>query len=192
MRIALTRQLVDNRSAGIAKPHHLRTLVDGFTGSIVNGLPKHFHVVVSFDFHNLAVAAAHQQTEERQWRLTVVIGTLLDEVSHHMPLQVIDIDKRNAETPGKSFGKAHAYQQRPHQTRSTGEGDSRQLFLGNASSFDGLVDNRHHVLLMGARCQLWHNASVGTMHVLRSSHVAQQYSVAQHSRRRVVAATFYT
>src|SRR5574344_1022504 len=68
MGIALTSQTIDYGSSGIAEPHHLRAFVDSLTGSIVDCLSEHLHVVVCVHLDNLRVASAHQQTEERQRR----------------------------------------------------------------------------------------------------------------------------
>ena len=62
--VALTRQPVDNRATGIAQSHHLRTLVDGLAGSIVDGLSQHLHIVVGIHLDNLRVTTADQQAKE--------------------------------------------------------------------------------------------------------------------------------
>ena len=38
LRVTLARQFINDGASGLAQAHHLRTLVDGLTGSIVNGL----------------------------------------------------------------------------------------------------------------------------------------------------------
>ena len=65
LRITLTRQTVNDRATGITQSHHLRALVDSLTGSIVNGLSQHLHVVVGVHLDNLRVTTTDQQTEER-------------------------------------------------------------------------------------------------------------------------------
>ena len=95
MRIALTGQPIDYGATRITQSHHLRAFVDSFTCCIIDGLSEHFHVVVGIHLDNLRVTTTYQQTEERQRRniaYRLAIGShLLDEMRHHMTLQVIDI-----------------------------------------------------------------------------------------------------
>ncbi len=84
-----------------------------------------------------------------------------------MPLQMIHVYQRNAQTPGKSLGETHTHQQRPHQSGTSRKGHSRQLFLRDAGPLDGLMHHRHHILLMRPRCQFRHHAAVSLMHSLR-------------------------
>ena len=109
-----------------------------------------------------------------------------------MTLQVVDINHRNIERTGETLGKAHAHEQRTHQTRTTGKGYCREVFLLDACTGYCLVNHRHHVLLVSAGSQLWNHAAVGTMHFLRGGNVAQQYSILEHCGRGIVAAALYT
>ena len=45
----------------------------------------------------------------------MVVIDLFDEVCHDMTLQMIDIYQRDAQGASETFGKAHPYEQRPHQ-----------------------------------------------------------------------------
>ena len=67
LRIALTSQSVDDWTTRITQSHHLRTLVDSLTGSIVDGLSQHLHIVIGIHLDYLRVTTANQQTEEGQW-----------------------------------------------------------------------------------------------------------------------------
>ena len=86
MRIALPGQSVDDWPAGIAQPHHLRTLVDSLAGCIVDGLSEYLHVVIGIDSHNLRVAATHQQTKERKRGSPPFILYALYKVRHDVSL----------------------------------------------------------------------------------------------------------
>ena len=192
LRVALTCQTVDDWATGVAQPHHLRALVDGLAGSVVDGLPQHLHVVIGVHLDNLRVTATYQQAKKGQRRDCALYGRLLDEVCHYMPLQVVHVDHRDAQCTGKALGKVHANKQRAHQSGTTREGHSRQLLLLHPSLLQCLVDHRHHILLVGTRCQLGHHAAVGLVHGLRCRHIRQQHPVLEHSSRRVVTARLYT
>ncbi len=87
-------------------------------------------------------------------------------MGHDVALQVVDVDEGDVQTAGETFGEAHADEQRAHEARATCEGDGRQLLLGDAGALDGLIDHRHHVLLVGAAGQFGHYATVGAVHLL--------------------------
>ena len=71
-------------------------------------------------------------------------------MGHDMSLQVVDIDEGYAEATCEALCKAHTDKQRAHESRATGEGDGRELLLGDAGTANGLVDDWHDILLMGA------------------------------------------
>ena len=212
--IALTGEPVDNRTAGIAQAHHLRTLVDGLAGGIVDGLAENLHIVVGIHLHNLRISTAHEQAEEgkrrrphpspprrgREQRFGATISVSPPfggvgggyKMRHHVPLQVVHVDERDAQRACKAFRKAHAHEQRAHQPGTAREGDGRELLFRDSSLLDGLIDHGHDVLLVRPRCQLRHHAAVSLMYGLRRRDVRQQFVVSQHRRRRVVAARLYT
>ena len=79
--IALARQFVDDRSAGIAEAHDLGTFVHGFARGIVDGLAEDFHLVVAVHADDLGVASAHEQAEEGVGRGGYGFAGALDEVA---------------------------------------------------------------------------------------------------------------
>ena len=64
LRITLTCQTINNRSTRISQSHHLRALVDGLSGCIVDGLSKHLHIVIGIYLHNLRITTTDKQTQE--------------------------------------------------------------------------------------------------------------------------------
>ena len=187
--IALACQLVDDGSAGIAQPHHLRTFVYRLTRGIIDGLTEYLHAVVSLHLHNLRVASTDQQAKEGERRCRLVIVVLLDEMGHDMALQVVHIYQGYAQCPCEALGETHAHEQRPHQSWSASEGHCRELLLGHSSPFQSLVNHRHHILLMGSGSQFRHHPAIFAMNILRRRHITQQHPVFEHSRRSVIAAT---
>ena len=109
-RIALTCQAVDNRATRIAQSHNLRALVNGLASCVVNSLSEHLHIVIGVHLDYLRITARNEQTEERERRCSI-LWFLLDEMRHHMTLQVVHVNHRNAQTAGKSLGEAHTYKQ---------------------------------------------------------------------------------
>ena len=63
---------------------------------------------------------------------------------------MVHIDERNAQRPRKTLRETHTDEQRTHQSGTACEGDGRKLFLRDTCLPNGLADDRHDVLLMGA------------------------------------------
>ena len=53
LRVALSCQTVDDRSARISESHDLRAFVDSLASSIVDGLSEDFHIVIGVYLHYL-------------------------------------------------------------------------------------------------------------------------------------------
>ena len=83
-----------------------------------------------------------------------------------MSLQMVDINERDIKRASKTLGKAYTNKQRTHQTRSTCESHGTEVFLLYTCTRYGLINNRHHVLLMCTRSQLGHYATIGFVHLL--------------------------
>ena len=54
------------------------------------------------------------------------------------------------------------------------------------------VDHGEYVLLMRARGKLRYHTAIFGMDILRGYHIAQQYAVPYHSRRRIIARRLYS
>ena len=109
-----------------------------------------------------------------------------------MRLQVVDLNQGLAQRLGEALGEAHAHHQRPHQSGAAGEGDGVDVVFLDSRLADGGVHHGYDILLVRARGQLGYHAAVLLVYLLARNHVAQQHVVAQHGRRRVVAARFYS
>ena len=105
---------------------------------------------------------------------------------------MVDIDERDIERTGETLGKTYANEQRSHQARTARESYGTEIFLPYARTHYSLVNHRHNILLMSTRSQLWHHASIGFVHLLRSCDIAQQHSILEHSGRGIVATALYT
>ena len=109
-----------------------------------------------------------------------------------MTLQMVYIYHRNIERTGESLGKAYTHKERTHQTRTTGEGYGRKIFLLDAGTRDGLVNDRNHILLVGTGSQLRNNTAISLVNLLRGGYIAQQHTILEHCCRGIVAAALYT
>ena len=109
-------------------------------------------------------------------------------MAQHMAMKMVDVNNRDTQTQRKPFGKRCAHKQRTQQPRATRKRDGRQIAFGNARTFYGRIDHRHYILLVRPRCQFRHHTAIFLMHTLRSYNVREQQPVADHRRRRIVAA----
>ena len=192
LRIALACILIYDRTTRISPLQNLGALVNSLSSRIVDGLSQHFHIVVGIHLYNLRISTAHEKTDEREWRCTLVIIAFLDEMSHHMTLQMVYIYHRDIERTGESLGKTYTHKERAHQTRTTGEGYGRKIFLLDAGTRDGLVNDRNHILLVGTGSQLRNNTAISFVNLLRGGYIAQQHTILEHCSRGIVAAALYT
>ena len=106
--VALPCEFVDDGPSGVSQPHHLGAFVDSLTRGIVYRLPQHLHVVVGVYLHYLRVSAAHEEAEEWQWRLVVVVVAVFYEVRHHVTLQVVHVNERYVQRTCHALGEADA------------------------------------------------------------------------------------
>ena len=88
---------VDVRSAGIGKPHHLGTLVEGFAGSVVDGAAENLHIVVVLHEDNLRVAARYEQAEEGVFGHGVGLLAAY-EVGEDVAVEMVHIDDGDAQS----------------------------------------------------------------------------------------------
>lgn len=75
----------------------------------------------------------------------------------------------------------------PEQSGAACERYGAEVGLGDAGAAQCGVDDRHDVLLVGARCQFGHYAAKFFMYALRCDDVGQQQAVAYHGCGGVVA-----
>ena len=180
LRVSFVGKAIHDRSPRIPQPHHLRTFVERFTGSIVDRLPDHFHIVVSIHLDNLRVPTRYQQAKERERRSMIVFRRLLDEMGQHMRLQMVDLDHRNVQRSRQTFGKRSSDQQRPHQTRPTGESNGTQFGFIDTGTLDRFGNHRNNVLLMCAGSQFGNNTAVGFVNSLTGNYIRQHHAVAYY------------
>ena len=187
LRIALFGEFVDHGAAGIGEPHHFGTFIEGFARGVVDGRADDLHFERRVHLYDLGVTAAHQQAEERK----VGVGELpvgeIEEVREDVSLQMVDLHHRDVAGDGEPFGEGDAHHERPEQAGAAREGDGVELVGRDARLLQGGVDHGDDVLLVGPGGEFGNHAPVLHVDGLRRDDVGQQYVVADHGGRGVVA-----
>ncbi len=192
MRITLACQAVYDGTTGIPHAHYLGTLVHGLACGIVNCLAYDFHIIVCTHQDYLAVASAHQQTQERKRRNGVFIARLTYKMSQHMSLKVIDLYHWYVQAGRQPLGETYTNEQGAHQSGTTCKGYSRKLLTVHSGTFQRLIHHRNDVLLMGAAGQFRYHTAVCLVHSLGGRHVGQQYAILHYRCTGIVAGGFYS
>ncbi len=91
--VALGGQAVDHRAAGVGESHHLGALVERLARRVVDRRAEDAHVARRIHAHDLGVAAAHQQAQEREAGVGHGAVRQVDEVREDVAPQVIDLDQ---------------------------------------------------------------------------------------------------
>ena len=190
LRIALLGQFVDYRAAGVGQSHHFGTLVEGFARGVVDRRADDLHFEGRIHAHDLRVAAAHEQAEERESGVRQRAVLKVDEMRKYVSLKVIDLDHRDVVRDGKPLGERHAHQQRTQQSGAAREGDGVDLFGRQSGLLERRVHHGNDVLLVRPRSQFGDHAAVFDVDGLRGDDVRQQHVVAYHGGGCVVARGF--
>jgi len=124
------RQAGQRWSAGIAQPHQLGRLVEGFAGRVVDGFAQQFVMPDVVDAHQLGVSARHQQGNERE-----VGGITGQERRQQVTFEVVHTQHRSIQGRPEGTGHPGPDQQRAGQPGPAGVGDDidraqRQAGLG--------------------------------------------------------------
>ena len=114
---------------------------------------------------------------------------ILEERRVEVGLEVVHPDERHVPHERQRLGRAHADEQRADQTRADGGGDGVDAGVLDAGLDDGLGDDRHDQLDVGAAGDLGHDAAEAGVQIdLARHHRRQHVGAADHDgRRRLVA-----
>ena len=185
-RISFVGQTVHHRTAGITQSHHLGTFVEGFASRVVYCLAYHLHIVICVHLDDLRITTRHQQAKERERRRMIVFRRFLNEMGKHMGLQMVDLDHRDIQRGGKSFGKRGPDEQGTHQSRSSCESDGAQFRFIDTGPFDGFGNHRDNILLMCPRSQFRNDTAISLVNGLAGYHVRQHHAVAYYRRGSII------
>lgn len=130
------------------------------------------------------MAAARDEREEGRFQLGE-----RDEVRGDMPLDVVDLDERSAQSVSERLGGGHAHEQAADQTRAVGDRDGVYAFLGDARARERLVDGGHDRKQVVTARDLGHDAAETAVYVyLAGDGASEQFpAVPDDGRRRFVA-----
>ena len=152
MRIALLGQFVDHRPARIGQPHDFGALVERFARRVVDRRADDLHVERTVHFYDLGMSSADQQAEERKVGVRKLSVGQVQKVGEDVPLQMIDLHQRNVVGDRESFAERYAHQKRSQQTGAARESDRVDLVDRHAGLFQGRIDYRDDILLVGPGC----------------------------------------
>lgn len=95
------------------------------------------------------MSSADQQAEERKVGVRKLSVGQVQKVGEDVPLQMIDLHQRNVVGDRESFGERYAHQKRSQQTGAARESDRVDLVDRHAGLFQGRIDYRDDILLVG-------------------------------------------
>ncbi len=185
MRVAIDGQALERRTTGVAQTEHARALVEGLAGGVVERASEDLEAVVLLDTREQRMPAAGDQAHERRLERLAIC----EEVSGHMPLEVVDGGERQLPRGGDRLRRREADEQRAHEPGALGGGDELHALEARSRLLERLRDDRVHQLEVVARGDLGDYAAEGDVRLLGGDHVGEHLPTGvDHRRARVVAA----
>src|SRR5579883_907082 len=186
--IAMLRQSVNNRAAGISESEYLRYFIESFSGSVVARVAD-ILVCPARAFHfgqiQMRVSAGHHQREHRKPQLMISLLALFQKYCVNMTLEMINRHQRFLQRPRQGFRVRNTHQQRARQTRTLRHSQRIHRFKTDTRIGQRLTHYRDDVAQMLARGQLWHNSAVRLMRGdLREHYIRNDLLTRTHDRRR--------
>ena len=164
LRVAVLRELVDDRAAGIAQRQQFGHFVEGLAGSIVARVPD---VAVRptpallLGQVQVRVAAGDHQRQHREIDFVIALLPLLQQHGVNMAFQVVDGDQRLLQGKRQRLGITDTHQQRSRQSGPLSHGQRVDRLVGLAGLRQRLAHHGHNRPQMLARGQLRHHAAIG-------------------------------
>ncbi len=194
MRIAVLRQPVDPRPAGIAQAEQLGYFVEGLARRVVQRL-AHVAIVPDADAFfrkvQMRVPAGDDQRQQRSGNGVMLLARL-QQHGMDVTFQVVDRNQGLVERKGQPFGVQDADQQRARQSWAFSYGDGIKLVERDAGLFERGAHHGDDILQMLPRGQLRHHAAIARMGAyLRCHHIGQHARTRlDHGCRGLVAGAF--
>ena len=191
IRVAEGRQPVQHRTAGISESEELRDLVVRLPCRVVAGpaqQPVRIGVgSVPVRDEQVAVAAAHDQRQGREFDVAPRRALLQDD-RVDVALDVVDAEQWHVERGGQTLGVGHSHEQRPDQTRTTGDGDCVEVGVLDFRPAERFAHDRYDRAEVLACREFGHDAPVERMNVeLRRNDVREEeIAVRDHRGGRLV------
>ena len=182
--VALAREAVDRRAAGIAEPEQSRALVERLAGRVVERRAEDVPLRMVVHVQQQRVPAAREQAEERRLER---LG--LEEERRDVAVQVVDRDERQPARPGERLRGLHADEQRADQAGPARDRDGVDVVERRACFRERLADDGRRELEVPARRDLRHDAAVTRVQLrLRRDDVRANESVFGHDGTRGLVA----
>ena len=125
--VALFGDRIDGGTAGIPETQIAGHLVEGFTGGIVDGRPKHAIATMSLHQHQQGVTSRHQQHDHRQFDLGI-----LEECGIEMRLEMVHGHERHIPDQCQRLGRADTDEECADETGPDGGGDGIDMVVIDA------------------------------------------------------------
>ena len=107
VRIAVLRQFVDLRAAGIGITHDAGNFIEGLSCRVVPRLPQQRKRIVSFDFYQLRMAPRHDQSQKGRLQIGMA-----EEIGKNMSFHMVDADQGLIQGKAQCLSGCDADQQR--------------------------------------------------------------------------------
>jgi hypothetical protein len=120
----------------------------------------------------------------------MLLAIFVYEMRQHVSLKVVYLYHGDTKACRQSLGKTYTYEKRTHKSRTSGEGYGRKFLAHDTGLFEGLVDNRHNILLVSAAGQLGHHTAIRFVHRLGCRYIGQKYSVPDNCCTGIIAGRF--
>ena len=148
---------------GYESPEQPADLVEGFAGSVIDGLAQQPVAEMVGHLDDEGMPAAHDQRHQGELRRRSLLLLRIEQPGRiDVPFEVVHRHQWQAHAPGQRLGHGDAYQQRAGQARAFGDGDRVHLRpVIDAGSGAGLVEHRDHPAQMRPRRHLGHDAAGG-------------------------------
>src|SRR5450759_2089387 len=163
--ISLARKLLYIAPAGVGKAEKLGDLVERFAGCVVPGRSQQAVFPPGLDVQEQRVTARDQQRCERRNGIAV-LERRRKEVSFH----VMNSEQRNSARECELRAGTDSDQQRPHESRSVGDGDRVEIIELRPRFRECALDHRHDAGEMRARCDFRNYSAEHAVDVLRQDH----------------------
>ena len=92
-------------------------------------------------------------------------------------MEMVNVEERDSESEGHPLGKRSADEERAEESGAAGEGDCREVILGDSGAADSGVNHRDNVLLMGPGGEFGDHTTIFFVDALGGNDIAAENAV---------------
>ena len=166
-RVAVLRELIHHRTAGISQREQARDFVICLAGCVVARAAQAFvgkmrRAILRFRFHgiNHGVPAGNNQARSGQFGRVLPSRMRFQKYRVNVAFEMVHADQRLPQCLRQNFAIRDAYQQRSHQARTARDSHRMQSPQRDSGLFQRFAYYRHDLAQMLARGKLRHNAAI--------------------------------